>query len=943
MGKPVEDDRKEESPLAYLYRELGNHFQVLSNDKHTLTLKGAGEHGRDATVKLLSGKSTIRRVDADLVFLGKPPKELAKIFQRDVVQDTPSFLRTVLSLSFLGKDSSGQSAALFSLATAIGCKEVLLWIRDGDSMRHISSNKENSDEHRLAALYRKTQIASKITSPIVLTMANTGGSQMTLAVPLKRLDGSVLGSLVLLFNQIGIIPKTLRYAVSQFSTRLAEELSWIITNQRLQDEIKQMQFSALKDMELDIWKREALLEQGAIAVAAGKRQKYTTSFLLLDLVGLRETNRMHGHTAGDELLAHFVRQLKGNLRANDIVGRVTGGQVGVVLPNTSGAQVEATVIKLKEAFFQTPFLLEGESLPVEINAVHSEVSEEENTIEPSILRCARQLQSAVQSLELTKTSKSNFAMGSTVCGMYKIKHELSRGAMGIVYRAEDLALGRPVAIKVLRESLTKDEKLVSQFRDEAGILASLRHNNLVQIYAFAEQDEHLLFVMELVEGKPLGDILAVLDGEGEFLELDVIGQIIQEIADALDAMHAAGLVHRDVKPHNILLDHINDRAVLVDVGVAKKMHVGGDAAGTPGFAAPESFTADAESSETDVYGLAATTYMMLTNRPPFESGSEDLLSLVTRQLQEDVIPPSQFRPGLSSAVDEVLCKSLSGDPGQRFRSIGAFAMALFRALTKSPSSETPVKTIEISSAPAVEQLIANAGRTVVPMDAPSLDDLFPDEDLSNNDESVDESKSDFSFDFASDFADGGSFAHAFDDETKIASSPMQPNPWPIQKSEVTEPCTVRSSIFLLVKGALIAASGASRPAKVIAKLPAIDSFLSNSPELWTDSKLLADTLECLRDSEIEMWINAIVKDMTPDQEENLVSDFIEAWQNLFKWVTTTPTENQGNSFSCNVEFDGIVSMDLIEFSMSIVENFCSQLGTEISIEHTCERNFLLKS
>src|SRR6185295_2758030 len=138
-----------------------------------------------------------------------------------------------------------------------------------------------------------------------------------------------------------------------------------------------------------------------------------------------------------------------------------------------------------------------------------------------------------------------------------------------------------------------------------------------------------------------------------------------------DAMHEVGVIHRDVKPANILLDRERDRAVLVDVGVAVRAGDARDAAGTPGFAAPESFLETTDAPTTDVYGLAATVYCMLTGRPPFGSGPAP--QIVQRQLHDRLVPPSQRRSTLSDAVDEVLAKALHPTAKKRWASASTFA------------------------------------------------------------------------------------------------------------------------------------------------------------------------------------------------------------------------------------------------------------------------------
>ena len=311
----------------------------------------------------------------------------------------------------------------------------------------------------------------------------------------------------------------------------------------------------------------------------------------------------------------------------------------------------------------------------------------------------------------------------TLGGMYRLIHEISRGAMGVVYRAEDLGLGRPVAIKVLRSDLAQNSDLVSRFKDEAAILASLHHRNLVQVHSFGRQGEDVYFVMELVEGRPLSDVLRELEQRGEYVELALVSQIVEEIGDALEAMHAVGLIHRDVKPANILLDHHHGRAVLVDVGVARRRDARGDAAGTPGFAAPESFTDSAQTSETDVYGLAATGYMMLTGQAPF--GSRNIHQVLHRQLYVGTRPPSEVRPELSKAIDVVVLKGLEADAGKRYTSASAFAVALSsairRASDRADATPTPRRRSPITVAPSTAGSAVGAPLVATPVLAETTD------------------------------------------------------------------------------------------------------------------------------------------------------------------------------------------------------------------------------
>jgi len=298
----------------------------------------------------------------------------------------------------------------------------------------------------------------------------------------------------------------------------------------------------------------------------------------------------------------------------------------------------------------------------------------------------RQSRDEIQAIDADMADVGVLPTGSTLGGMYRILHEISRGAMGVVYRGEDLGLARPVAIKVLRSDLAQDDDLVGKFRDEAAMLASLHHPNLVQVYSFGTQGDDVYFVMELVEGEPTSELLRAARSHSDGLELLFTAKAITEIAAALDAMHAVGLIHRDVKPSNILVDRIRERAVLVDVGVAKRRDAAPDAAGTPGFAAPESFMDAEETAATDVYGLASTTYLLLTGLAPFGSGEVE--KVVQRQLYDTPAPPSRLRPDVPEAVDAVLLRALQPNQNHRYSTASEFARALADAMVEDAPENT---------------------------------------------------------------------------------------------------------------------------------------------------------------------------------------------------------------------------------------------------------------
>jgi serine/threonine protein kinase len=393
------------------------------------------------------------------------------------------------------------------------------------------------------------------------------------------------------------------------------------------------------------------------------------------------------------------------------MGRPGGDELAVLLVGANDAQAILVVRKIIHRTQSEAIKVDDTtSIPVQLRAVITELASGERSGEAALARCYGALRAApigdvfvvdekVQDTTDVGADSGSMSAGTTLGGTYRVVHELSRGAMGVVYRGEDLGLGRPVAIKVLRSDLASDRGLVDRFRAEAGILASLHHKNLVQVYALGEHAGDVYFVMELVEGQPLSEVLRATLERREWFPVEAIAQIALEIGDALDAMHQLGLIHRDVKPANILLDRERDRAVLVDVGVAVKAGDQRDAAGTPGFAAPESFLEQEGGAMTDVYGLAATLYCLLTGRPPFGSGSAP--QVIQRQLHDPLTPPSTLRPGVSEAVDAVLAKALSPMPKKRWASASTFAIALGRALERS---EGEVRRAE--AAPVAEDIAA---------------------------------------------------------------------------------------------------------------------------------------------------------------------------------------------------------------------------------------------
>lgn len=249
----------------------------------------------------------------------------------------------------------------------------------------------------------------------------------------------------------------------------------------------------------------------------------------------------------------------------------------------------------------------------------------------------------------------DFSIGSEVGG-YRIEALIARGGMGVVYRATHLALDRPVALKVIARELVDRPGFRERFLRESRLAARLDHPAVVPIYDSREVDGELLVAMRLVAG---GDLRRKIDRDGP-LPPDRALDLLAQIADALDAAHAAGIVHRDVKPHNILVE--GDRAYLSDFGLAKAVDESGAASGasvvgTAQYMSPEQWQGEAVGPAADVYALGCVLYEALTGIAPF-------------QRQEADSPP-ELPVGIEAAIRRAVAK----DPADRYRSAGELIAA----------------------------------------------------------------------------------------------------------------------------------------------------------------------------------------------------------------------------------------------------------------------------
>jgi len=259
-------------------------------------------------------------------------------------------------------------------------------------------------------------------------------------------------------------------------------------------------------------------------------------------------------------------------------------------------------------------------------------------------------------------------------GGYDLEGELARGGMGTVHLARDRRLGRRVALKVLPPEYAHDAVFRERFLREQRTTAALEHPAVVPVYDAGEADGRLYLAMRHVEGT---DLRRLIDDEGPLDPVAAV-RLLSPVAGALDAAHARGLVHRDVKPANVLLDrerhpYLCDFGLTKDAASAPGLTGTGQLVGTLDYLAPEQIRGEAVDVRADVYALGCVLYECVTGRAPFAGRSE--AQTLWGHVQEEPVPPSQLRPGLPAALDAVVERALAKDPEERYASAGELAAA----------------------------------------------------------------------------------------------------------------------------------------------------------------------------------------------------------------------------------------------------------------------------
>ncbi|RUP05630.1 MAG: serine/threonine protein kinase [Mycobacterium sp.] len=280
----------------------------------------------------------------------------------------------------------------------------------------------------------------------------------------------------------------------------------------------------------------------------------------------------------------------------------------------------------------------------------------------------------------------------TQFGPYRLRRLVGRGGMGDVYEAEDTVRERVVALKLMSQSLSQDPVFRTRMQREARTAGRLQEPHVVPIHDYGEIDGQLYVDMRLIDGK---DLAAILKRYGPLTPPRAVA-IIRQIGAALDAAHAAGVTHRDVKPENILVS-ADDFAYLVDFGIAsagsdEKLTQMGSTVGTLYYMAPERFGEGEVTYRADIYALACVLYECLAGSPPYRG---DQLSVMGSHLNKPVPRPSVARPGIPAAFDQVIARGMAKDPADRYPTCGDLSAAAYAALA-SPDQDRAADILERS-------------------------------------------------------------------------------------------------------------------------------------------------------------------------------------------------------------------------------------------------------
>jgi serine/threonine protein kinase len=317
----------------------------------------------------------------------------------------------------------------------------------------------------------------------------------------------------------------------------------------------------------------------------------------------------------------------------------------------------------------------------------------------------------------------NAMIGKTI-GRYRITEHLGRGGMAEVYKAHQASLDRDVAIKLMHGFLADEPGFLARFEREAKVVATLRHPNIVQVYDFDADHGVYYMVMEFINGETLKARLQTLETKGEWVPLDDAARIVLAVGSALKYAHERGMVHRDVKPANVMIT-TDGQVILTDFGIAKivsasHLTASGALMGTPSYMAPEQGLGQPGDERSDIYSLGVMLYQLVVGRLPFDADTP--LAVVLKHINEPLPLPYLFKPELPEALNAVILKALAKDPNKRYPKVGELLADLRRAMglpADDPQAETAAagSSIKLSSATqaASPQTVVASKSTVHPI------------------------------------------------------------------------------------------------------------------------------------------------------------------------------------------------------------------------------------
>lgn len=288
-----------------------------------------------------------------------------------------------------------------------------------------------------------------------------------------------------------------------------------------------------------------------------------------------------------------------------------------------------------------------------------------------------------------------------VDGRYRVLRRLGSGGMADVYCAEDQQLGRQVALKLLYRRLAEDVQFVERFRREASSAAQLQHPNIVSIFDRGEWDGTYYIAMEYIEGRTLKQIVRERGPAPPDAAVDIVLQILRAARFA----HQRGVVHRDIKPHNVLIDE-EGRVKVTDFGIARAgasdMTETGSIMGTAQYLSPEQAQGKPVDARSDLYSIGIVLYELLTGRVPFDA--ESAVTVALKQVSEPPVPPREIDPAIPPALEGVVLRAMEKDPARRFADADEFIEALHRARS------APEELLVVPPAPPIEEVLEEEDR-----------------------------------------------------------------------------------------------------------------------------------------------------------------------------------------------------------------------------------------